>query len=305
MRNYIIRRCLQAMVGLLVTSIVVFLLVRVAGDPVKFFVAPESTPEEIEAIRERLGFADPLPTQYFRFIGGLLRGDLGFSFRYTERVSTLIAARLPATLTLLVSSMVFAIVVSFPLGVTAAAYRGKWVDQLIGVTSVIGQSMPMFWTGLLLILYVAVPTRWLPTGGLDHPRAIVLPSITLGTYLLARLVRLVRSSMLDCLAEDYVQTARAKGLSPRVVLYKHVLRNAAIPAVTVIGLQIGGLLGGAVVVENIFSWAGMGTLFVSSVYARDYAVVQACVLMFAVVFATVNLLLDITYAWIDPRIRYS
>lgn len=305
MTTFLARRVIQTLLSLLVASVLIFVLVRLTGDPVLFFVDDRATPDQIEAVRQRMGLSDPLPVQYGRFLGGILQGDLGYSFRNRSDVAPLIVTRVGPTVALLVSTLFVSVIASIPLGVVAARYRGSVIDQLIRLLSVVGQAMPIFWTGLLLILYVATKVDWIPTGGLGGLRHLLLPTLTLSLYFMARLVRLTRSSVLEVIQQDYVRTARAKGLRVRTVLYKHALRNAAIPIVTVIGLQIGGLLSGAIVLENVFAWPAMGTLLVNAVAGRDYPVVQACVLVFVFIFAVINLLTDLCYAAIDPRIRFS
>jgi len=281
-------------VGLLGASLIVFGAVRLSGDPV-YMVVPENAPQEIVSeYRHRLGLDRPVAVQYADFVGRLLRGDLGWSLRHNASVAALIRERLPNTARLAVISMMLALLLAIPLGVVAAARLGM-----------LGQSMPVYWTGLLLIIFVALPTGWFPTGGTGSLRHFVLPSVTLATFLMARIVRLTRSGMLECLAEDYIRTARAKGLAERAVLYRHALRNVLIPVVTVIGLQMGSLLGGAVIIETIYSLPGLGSLIVQGIYGRDFALVQSSVVILAGVFLAISLFLDVVYAWLDPRIRYS
>ena len=292
-------------VGLLGASLIVFGAVRLSGDPV-YMVVPENAPQEIVSeYRHRLGLDRPVAVQYADFVGRLLRGDLGWSLRHNASVAALIRERLPNTARLAVISMMLALLLAIPLGVVAAARHGTGLDQVIQVLGMLGQSMPVYWTGLLLIIFVALPTGWFPTGGTGSLRHFVLPSVTLATFLMARIVRLTRSGMLECLAEDYIRTARAKGLAERAVLYRHALRNVLIPVVTVIGLQMGSLLGGAVIIETIYSLPGLGSLIVQGIYGRDFALVQSSVVILAGVFLAISLFLDVVYAWLDPRIRYS
>lgn len=305
MLGYATRRMAQALLSLLAASAIVFLLVRLTGDPVLFFVDEQASPQQIQAVRERLGLSDPLVVQYARFLGGVARGDLGYSYRNRSDVAPLIAARIGPTVSLLSATLVASVLLAVPLGALAAAHRGTAIDYAVQLVAAVGQAMPIFWTGLLLILYVATRVEWLPTGGYGGARHLVLPTVTLTIYLMARLVRLARSSMLETLGEDFIRTARSKGLVPGAVLFKHALRNASIPIVTVLGLQIGTLVSGAIVLENVFAWPAMGTLVVNAVASRDYPVVQACVLIFVALFAVINLLTDFAYAALDPRIRYA
>lgn len=305
MLSFVIRRLLLTLATVAVVTILVFLAVRVSGDPVSVIAPDDASPELLNRIREEYGLNAPLPVQYAQFIGELLRGDLGTSFHYREPVSRLVWARVGPTLSLLGATMLIGVLLAIPLGVTAAAFRGSRLDQAIQVVATIGMSMPVFWSGLLLILYVALRVQWIPTGGYGDLRHVILPASALGLKMVAELTRLTRSSVLECLSEDYVRTAVAKGLRGWNVLYKHVLRNAAIPVVTMIGLNIGSLISGAVVIENIFSWPGMGTLVINAVGNRDYPVVQGTVLIFVASICLINLVLDLIYGWLDPRIRFS
>jgi peptide/nickel transport system permease protein len=245
-----------------------------------------------------------LPEQYFRQLGLILRGDFGDSFRFRTAAMPLVLERLPATLELAFASMVVALVIAIPAGLLSAIYRNTPLDFFVTVTSTLGRAMPNYWIGIMLILLFSVQLRWLPVSGRDDPLSIVLPALTLGASVATALARVLRSSMLEVLNQEYITTARAKGVSPFWINVRHGLRNALIPFVTVFGLQMAWLLGGAVIVENVFAWPGMGRLILASVQVRDLAVVQAGVFVFALVVMATNLLVDLCYAWIDPRIRY-
>jgi peptide/nickel transport system permease protein len=303
-RRVVGRQLLQLFLALFGASLIVFISVRLSGDPVHFFLPENAGPELEAAYRTRLGLDRPLVAQYYDFVGRLVRADLGYSFRHNVPVRTLILERLSTTLALAGASLGTAVAIAIPLGVAAAAHRGSTVDQAVQILGAIGQSMPVYWSGLLLIIFVALPTGWFPTGGGGSLRHMVLPTATLAAFLIARFMRLTRSSMLECLGEDYVRTARGKGLSGGAVLYRHALRNALIPVLTLIGLQMGTLLGGTVVIETIFALPGLGALVVQGIYGRDFPVVQATVILLAAMFMVITSCLDLLYGWLDPRIRY-
>lgn len=305
MTSYLLSRLAQALLVLLGVSLVVFLLLRLApGDPARALLPEGASAEDLAAVRAQLGLDQPLPVQYARFLGGALRGDLGSSIMQDRPALELVLARLPATLQLTAAAFAVALAVAVPVGILAAVRRDSWLDYVSSGLALIGQSMPVYWLGLLLILVFAVRLRWLPTSGYGL-RQIVLPAIALGAGLMALATRLVRSGMLETLAEDYVRTARAKGLSERLVLLRHAFRNTLIPLVTVLGLQFGTLLGGAVVTETVFSWPGVGTLAITAIAQRDYPIVQAVVLVVSACFVGINLAVDMLYAAIDPRVRHG
>jgi peptide/nickel transport system permease protein len=251
------------------------------------------------------GFADPLWVQYLRFVGRAALGDFGTSLKYNVPALRLVLERLPATGLLTAASILFAVVAGLPLGFLSAVRNGRVTDRLATLGSVLGQSIPSFWLGLLLILAFSVTLRALPTGGMGTLQQLVLPAVTLGLYSLGRVVKLTRASVLDVLRADYVRTARAKGLHERVVLFRHVLKNAAIPIVTIIGLQMSGLIGGAIVVETIFAWPGLGRLIVQSIQFRDFPTALAAVFFTAVAVSVVNLIVDLLYGVLNPRIVYG
>ena len=269
------------------------------------YLGESATDQQVAEYRHYLGLDEPLPLQYVRFLQRAVSGDLGNSLTYHQPATIVLAEHLPATLQLSFVSLALALLVAVPLGVLSAVRRDSFWDYLGMTLAMLGQSLPAFWLGLVLMLIFAVNLHWLPTSGSGGLPFLVLPSVTLGAYMAGLFTRLVRSGLLEVLGEDYVRTARAKGLPDRVVLYGHALRNMAIPLVTVIGLQFGTLLGGAVVVETVFSWPGVGTAAVTAIGARDYALVQAVVLVVSLFFVAVNLMIDLLYAYIDPRIHYA
>jgi len=304
--KYVIRRLLQAVLVVLGVSLIVFVMIRITpGDPVRTYLGESATDQQVAEYRHYLGLDEPLPLQYVRFLQRAVSGDLGNSLTYHQPATIVLAEHLPATLQLSFVSLALALLVAVPLGVLSAVRRDSFWDYLGMTLAMLGQSLPAFWLGLVLMQIFAVNLHWLPTSGSGGLPFLVLPSVTLGAYMAGLFTRLVRSGLLEVLGEDYVRTARAKGLPDRVVLYGHALRNMAIPLVTVIGLQFGTLLGGAVVVETVFSWPGVGTAAVTAIGARDYALVQAVVLVVSLFFVAVNLMIDLLYAYIDPRIHYA
>lgn len=290
------------MVVLGVCTLVFLLIHLVPGDPVEAMLGERAQAADRAALRAALGLDLPLWEQYRRYLAGLLHLDLGVSFLDQRPVATILGERLPATLRLAVAALGIAVVIALPLGVLAARYRGTAVDSAAMSLSLVGISVPNFWLGPLLILVFSLWLGWTPVSGDEAPASIVLPAITLGTALAAILARMVRASMLEVLGEDYVRTARAKGLGEAAVLWRHALRNAWLPVLTVIGLQLGGLLAGAVITETVFAWPGIGSLLVDAIKARDFPVVQGCVLLISLAYVLVNTLTDLAYAWIDPRI---
>jgi ABC-type dipeptide/oligopeptide/nickel transport system permease component len=297
-------RLLQTLITLIVISIVVFALVRASGDPVMLMAPPMATLEDLAAIRHHLGLDKSLPEQYWIFLKNLSHGDLGESIHNRQAVSKLIGERLPNTLTLGLSAIVLGIFVSLILGVTAACKFGTWMDSGVKLLAILGQALPSFWLAIVAIAIFAVWLGWLPPSGMGGPDHYVLPVLTLSFFMLPILTRLIRSGMLEVLDSEYVKLARIKGLSERIVVWKHALRNAIIPLLTAAGITFGTIVTGAVVIETVFAWPGIGRLMADSVIGRDFPVVQALVLLVAVVVLMVNLLVDIAYAWVDPRIRY-
>lgn len=281
-------------------------MVRVSGDPVTLLLPEDAPPEQVAQLRESLGLDRPLPEQYARFLRDLLRGDFGTSIRYRGQAALpVVLERLPATLELAAASILVAVLISLPLGILAATRRGRLPDYGATSFAVLGQAMPNFWLGIMLILVFGVHLRWFPVSGRGTTAHLVLPALTLGTALAALLMRLLRSTMLEVLSQDFVRTARAKGLRERVVLFKHAIRNALIAYVTVLGLQVATLMAGAVVTEQVFAWPGIGLLAIQAINIRDMAVVQTVVIVVALIVMVANLLVDLLYALIDPRIQYA
>jgi peptide/nickel transport system permease protein len=284
-------------------SLVVFGLVHLSGDPVLLMVSSDAPPDVVATTRHALGFDRPLHEQFTDYVTRAARGDLGVSLRSNLPVAALIRERLPATVELTVAALLLAAIVAIPAGIVSAVKRGSALDRLAMVGAVAGQAVPIFWLALLLIAFFGVYLRWLPVFGRGSLAHLVLPAVSLSTVILGRLARLVRSSMLEVLGQDYVRTARAKGVGEIRVLAGHALKNAAIPIVTLLGLQFAQLLGGAVVTETIFAWPGIGRLVVEAIFNRDFPVVQGVVLVVSLIFVAVNLLVDLAYAALDPRIR--
>ncbi|HEV7310007.1 ABC transporter permease [Ensifer sp.] len=305
MAGFLIKRFLQAVFVVFVVTLTVSYAIRFTGDPALMLAqgAGSVTEEDLVRIREGLGLNQPFLSQYYDFITGMFRLDFGRSFMGGTPVSQLIASALPATMLLAFASLIVSIAISIPLGIRAAVARGKWADQTIRILSLIGLSFPNFWLAIMLVLLFSIVLKWLPPSGMDGFASFIMPALTMGIILTATNVRLVRTAMLETLQSQYIMVARAKGLSESKVLYKHALRNCAIPLITYFGLQFGGLLGGIVVVELVFNWPGMGTLAFDAVASRDYPVLQAVITVLSLMIVGVNLLVDIAYGLVDPRIR--
>ena len=307
MRSFLLRRLLHALVVVWGVVTFVFFLVRLTGDPAAFLVDPTATQAEIEHTRHLLGLDRSLGAQYVDFLMAIGRGDFGQSMQTRRPALGIVLEHLwPATAMLAAAAIVLSTVVAIPLGVLSATHRGGWVDHASRLASLFLQSMPAFWLGIMLILLFAVELGGLlPAYGSGSLRHLILPAVTLAAAPLAQNVRLIRSGMLEVLGEDYVRTARAKGLAERGVIYRHALRNAALPVLTVTGLSLGFMLSGAIIIETVFSWPGLGRLIVQAVPARDFPVIQAGVFVFAVTFVAVNLVVDLLYTVLDPRVRLS
>jgi peptide/nickel transport system permease protein len=303
--GFLLKRFALAIFVMIVVTLVVSFAIRMTGDPALMLAQGSGsvTEEDLVRIREGLGLNQSFVAQYFAFLKGLLTFDFGRSFLGGTPVSMLIAAALPATLGLAFASMAVSIAISIPLGIAAAVHRRRWPDQAIRILSLVGLSFPNFWLATMLVLLFAIVFNWLPPSGMEGWKSFIMPAATMGIILTATNVRLVRTAMLDILQSQFIMVTRAKGLSERVVLYKHALRNCAIPLVTYFGLQFGGLLGGIVVVERVFNWPGMGTLAFDAIGARDYPVLQAVICVLSLLIVLVNLAVDIAYGLIDPRIR--
>jgi peptide/nickel transport system permease protein len=305
-KRFLLHRLLLLLPTLFGAVTVVFLLIRVVpGDPVEAMLGETASSIDKASLRRELGLDQPLWNQYLRFLAGLSVGDLGRSLYEQATVAELILKRLPATLELTLAAMAVAFLLAFPLGIAAAAKRDTWIDRLALLFSLFGLAMPNFWLGPLLMIFFSIELGWLPVsgrGGIDH---LILPSLTLGMAMAAILTRMVRSGLLQTIHEDYIRTARAKGLSERRVWLKHALRNSLISVITIVGLQFGALLAGSIITESIFSWPGVGRLTLQAIQTRDYPLVQGCVLTIAVSYLAVNLLTDICYRWADPKIAYD
>lgn len=313
MRVYVLRRVLLTVPTVLGTSILVFLILHLApGDPAMIVAGPTAPPDVVANIRSQLGLDQPVLVQYWRYISNALRGDLGRSILTRRPVSEEVATAFLSTFELVIAARIWSLLVAIPMGVVAAVKRQSIFDKLSMVTALLGLSLPIFWIGLMAIWLFAFQLGWFPVSGRGGPvwsadglRHLVLPALTLGGIQIPALARLTRSSVLEALGQDYVRTARAKGLAERLVVAKHALKNALLPVVTVVGLQFAALLGGAVVTETIFSWPGLGRLAVTAILTRDFPVVQGTILVAALTFITINLLVDLVYALLDPRIKYT
>ena len=306
MSQYVARRMIQAIFVVIGVTMAAFAINFLAGDPTYVLIGNMRgmTQQDIQDFRHRMGFDRPVPVQYFDWLSKAVQGDFGTSFKFRENNWEIIAERFPATLQLAASALIVGLVVAIPLGTVAALNRGSFWDRTSMVVALVGQSTPTFWMGLMLMLIFSVWLGWLPVSGrYDGWQSMVLPVITLAFYDIARNTRVIRGSMLEILGEDYVRTARAKGARQRIVLTRHALRNALIPLVTLLGMDLGSLLGGAIVVETIFAWPGMGILTVNAINGKDLPLLQACVVMFALTFVMANLLVDFGYTYLDPRVR--
>jgi peptide/nickel transport system permease protein len=305
-RSFFLRRLLILVPTVMgAITLVFFFLHMIPGDPVEVMLGETAQRADKEQLREELGLNLPLYVQYGRFVAGVVQGDLGSSYFYRRPVVQVIAERVPATAELALAAFLVAGLIAVPLGIVAALREGTAVDNVSVFFSLVGVSIPNFWLGPLLIILFSITLGWFPVSGRDGVVSLVLPAITLGTALAAILSRMTRASLLERLGEDYLVVARAKGLPEWKVVLKHALRNALIPIITVMGLQIGALLSGAIITENVFSWPGIGTLLINAIEARDYPLVQGCVLFIALSYVSVNLLTDLFYGWMDPRIRLS
>lgn len=325
MWQYTVQRLWQSTIVILAVTLITFIALHMGGDPTYLYVSERASNEEIQQTRERLGFNRPLHEQYLGFLGGLVQGDVGRSLTYRTSAMRVVLERLPATIELTFAAMLIAVTLALPLGIFAAIKRGTSVDGGIMTLAMFGQSIPNFWLGIMLILFVGLGLRWLPISGhvpviepllkgdfaraaSNFPNAIrylIMPAVTISFFSLSRNARLVRSSMLEILSQDYVRTARSKGLREQTVIIVHALRNAWMPVVTMMGLEFGFLLSGVVVVETVFSWPGVGRLVFNAINQRDIPLVQASVILFSLIFIGLNLLVDLLYARLDPRVRLN
>src|SRR6266566_4843429 len=302
---YLVQRLAWALVLLVVTTLAVFLVVHLSGDPTALYVGPEGTREDYEMVRAALGFDRPLPEQYGRFLLRAVQGDFGRSLRHQQPTLPLVLARFPATLALTLAAMLLALLLALPLGILSALRRNSVLDTFAMAFALSGQCMPTFWLGILLILVFAVQLRWVPVYGGEGLAALALPALTLGVWAMARTARITRSSMLEVLHQDFLRTARAKGVGEWSVVLRHALRNCAIPIVTALGLELGNLLGGAVITEAVFAYPGIGRLAVEAVINKDVPLIQAVVLTVGASILLLNILIDVVYVALDPRIRLA
>jgi peptide/nickel transport system permease protein len=305
MRRYLTRRLLQIVPVLLLIAFIVFALVYMAGDPVVLMLPDDATPQQVEQLREALGLDQPFLIQFGSFLLNLITFDFGSSYRYSASALSIVMERLPATFLLGAVSMLIATVIAIPLGIYSATKQNTTADVFATGASVLGKAMPNFWLGIMLILVFSVNFQIFPVSGMGTFWHLVLPAITLGTGAAADMTRLTRSSMLDILDLDYIRTARSKGAKEKVVIYKHAFRNSLIPVITIMFLQTSSLVSGALITEQVFAWPGIGQLLIQSVYARDMAIIQACVFIIALIVIIANLLADIMYYVLDPRIKYK
>ena len=306
MLQYLIKRLLSTIPVLIGMSLLLFIMLRsLPGDPAQVLAGQMASPEDIQQIRVQLGLDKPIYVQYGKFILNLVKLDLGRSARTQNPVIEEIWARLPNTILLSVVAIFLACLFGIPAGVVSAIRPYTWLDYLVTSTALFGVSMPVFWLGLMLVVLFSVILQWLPAGGTGGVEYLVLPSITLAAFVTAFIARMTRASMLESLGQDFVTTARSKGLKENVVIIRHALKNALIPIITVIGLQFGSLLGGAILTETVFAWPGMGRLIVDSILARDYPMIQGSILIFGLLYVLINILVDMLYAFVDPRIRYD
>lgn len=303
MGRYLLRRVLHGVVVLLGVSVIVFLLMHLGGDPVAVLLPLDAPPEQVAAFRQEMGFDRPIPVQYALFLSRAIRGDFGYSYHYRTDALSIVLERMPATLKLTAAAMAIALAVAIPAGILSALKQGSVLDMVVRVSVLLGQAVPGFWLALVLIMVFGVKLRWLPVSGAEGWRSIVLPAIVTGSFSMATVTRLLRCNLVETMAETYIQVARGKGVPENLIVTRHALKNAAIPTITVIGLQMGWLLGGAVISEAVFAYPGMGRLAVTAIGYRDVPVIQSFVAIMAIIVVTINLGVDILYSWADPRIR--
>jgi ABC-type dipeptide/oligopeptide/nickel transport system permease component len=303
MQRYVLRRIIQSLLTLLALSVIIFIICRLTGDPVTLMLPDDASQEDIVQLRTALGLDRPLPVQYWRFLNSALRGDFGRSIKGQVPVLDLIKERFPYSIKLGIASLVITIVLAFPLGVMAAVKKGTVIDTLANMMAVLGQSLPQFWVGIVLIQVFAVHLRWLPVAGTGSLWHYILPGFTLGWFLVAGIMRLLRSSMLDVLDSEFVKLARIKGVPGWSVVWKHALKNAIMPVLTYAAIYLAILITGAILVETVFAWPGLGQLIYQGIVYRDFPVIQAVILLTAAIVVSINFVVDITYAYLDPRIR--
>ena len=305
MKQYILKRLLLSIVVLFGITLIVFFILRLTGDPTHLLLPPETSKEDMDLFRHQMGFDRPLYVQYLKFLGGVLQGDLGNSLRHGQPAISLVYERLPATMELAVAALAIALIVAIPVGILSAVKPNTLTDHIGMLVALLGQSMPIYWSGLMLILLFTVKLNLLPAFGRSGLASLIMPAVSLGFFSMARIARVTRSSMISVLGKDYIRTAKSKGLTDSRVIIRHAFKNAAIPIITLVGMELGTLLGGAVITETIFAWPGVGQLAIQAIYNRDFPVVQAAVINLAVIFVLINLIVDILYTYLDPRVRYD
>lgn len=305
MASYFFGRLVQGVITVIVIVSALFFVVRLTGDPAAMLISPNSTQEELVAFRKRLGLDSSLGVQYASFVRRAFQLDFGASFRQGRPALGAVFERFPATLQLAIAAGVLSVGLGVPLGVLAAIRRGSLIDSVVTVVTLLGQAIPVFWLGLMLILAFSVRLHWLPAAGMGSVWHLILPAVTLGSYSMARITKVTRSAVVDCLTEDYIRTARAKGLKQVVVISKHVMKNAAVPVVTIAALEVGAFLGGSIITETVFSWPGLGRLLVQAVEYRDFPVILAGVFVFCLMIIIINIVVDVPYAALDPRVSYG
>lgn len=303
MAAFLLRRLVMTILMLFLVALAVFALGHLSGDPVRLMVPDEATEQQMAQLRHELGLDRPLSVQFVDFVAHAMQGDIGVSLRFRKPALTLVLSRMPATIELSTAAMAIALLVAIPAGIVSAMRPGSWADTAVSTVAITGQALPAFWIGIVLIILFAVRLGWLPASGRGGITNLILPAVTLGLWPMARISRLLRSSLREVAQEEFVRTARAKGLRERVILRRHTLRNACIPVVTIIAIIFGTMLGGTVVTETVFAWPGIGRLALEAVFNRDFPLVQATVFVVAVIFVFINFFLDLVYVAIDPRIR--
>ena len=304
MGKYLLKRLGQSIIAILGITVVVFFILHLTGNPVELMVSPTTSKEEMEILSEEMGFNDPLPVQYVRFLKGALVGDFGTSYYYNEPAMSVVLERAPATLTLACAALLISVVLGIPAGIVAAVKRNSVSDAVIRVLALLGQCMPAFWLGIMLIMLFAVKLGWMPTGGAeDGLRSLILPAFTLGVFSAATICRLLRSNLIEVLGKEYIDVAKAKGLPKSKIIGKHALKNAMSSIITILGMQFASLLGGSVITEQVFAWPGVGAFLVDSIQKSDFEVVTGFVIMLAIFVSIILLLVDVVYAFLDPRIK--
>ena len=304
MGKYLLKRLGQSIIAILGITVVVFFILHLTGNPVELMVSPTTSKEEMEILSEEMGFNDPLPVQYVRFLKGALVGDFGTSYYYNEPAMSVVLERAPATLTLACAALLISVVLGIPAGIVAAVKRNSVSDAVIRVLALLGQCMPAFWLGIMLIMLFAVKLGWMPTGGAeDGLRSLILPAFTLGVFSAATICRLLRSNLIEVLGKEYIDVAKAKGLPKSKIIGKHALKNAMSSIITILGMQFASLLGGSVITEQVFAWPGVGRLVIHSITTSDFAVVECIVFLMAVIFVVINFIVDVLYCVINPLVR--